>query len=80
MSLPFSKSKNKPRKKGDAGRKHSTVSPKRPLVFYPLHGVILQKLEPFITAAVRISNPTEKGTSSGLGPVVGLWNYHFRSF
>jgi hypothetical protein len=76
MSLPFSESKNEPRKnKDDAGRNHSTVSPKRPLAFYTLHGVISQKIEPFITAAVGTSNPTEKGTSSGLGPVVGLWNY-----
>jgi hypothetical protein len=32
--------------------------PKRRLIFDGLHGVIFQKIELFLTAAVRTSNPT----------------------
>jgi hypothetical protein len=39
------------------GRKRH-VSPKRRLTFTGLHGVISQKIELFLTTAVRISGPT----------------------
>jgi hypothetical protein len=35
------------------------ILPKRRLTFNGLHGVISHKAEPFITTAVRTSNPTK---------------------
>jgi hypothetical protein len=36
------------------------VDPKRRLVFNGVHGIIFQKIELFITTAVRTSNPTRR--------------------
>jgi hypothetical protein len=41
-------------------RKRRQVSPERRLNFNGLHGVISQKIEIFITTAVRTSDPTRK--------------------
>jgi hypothetical protein len=40
------------------GRWRQHVSPKRQLTFNGLHGIISQKIELFITTAVRTSSPT----------------------
>jgi hypothetical protein len=50
------------------------VPPKRPLTFNGLHGVISQKMELFITTAVRTSNPTCLTTLIFLSSFVALDN------
>jgi hypothetical protein len=50
---------HKQRSKKPAWRYGRNVPPKRRLIFNGLHGTITQKIELFITAAVRIPNPTK---------------------
>jgi hypothetical protein len=57
MSFRTSRSKNKRSKSPWRWRPHA--SPKRRLIFIDLHEVISQKIEIFITTAVRTSNPTK---------------------
>jgi hypothetical protein len=61
MSPPSSASKNKPSKnQGEISGKQRYVPPNRQLTFNGLHGLVSQKIEPFITTAVRTSNPTNR--------------------
>jgi hypothetical protein len=67
MSPPFSGSKNKPSKK--PARKQVTSD----LIFSGVYGIITQKIEIFITTAVRTSNPTyvSKKENDKAVPVIG---------
>jgi hypothetical protein len=60
------------------------IPPKRRLTFNELHGVISQKTEVFVTAAVRTSNPApaknfwEQGAEGEyVGVLISLWLFLF---